>query len=269
MKFKKISTSLAMLIVGSIWTPATAEVITDGSAVIAIDSAALATATTLSVDRFFGGVEAATLTRSQILAAASSPPSSLDLTFGVNVPPIANPTGRQRRATDLDFDFAGFNPLAPLSSWSSSSPSGFGIAGGETVGLDGVIRYSSPLGTLITGDFALGYQSNRAAVYGVPALSGLVLVNLFDFPASSFDVGNAVITVSGHTLSISGDLLISPEFSDGFFGGAVTGVDVGNFHLTATAVPEASSVVMSLLAGATMVVGRLRYSREQSNADVA
>jgi hypothetical protein len=236
-----------------------AEPITSGNAVVTIDPSALLSATSLSVSRFFGGTEAATFTRSQVLSAVNSPPTDDDLPFNVNFAPLSNPTGRQRTASTLDFDFTGFDPLNPFASWSSSSPSGFGIAGGEQVSLDGVIRYGSPLGTLVSGDFALRYQANRAAVFGDPDFSGLVLVNLFDFPASSFDIGNVVATVTGKTLTIDGELLISPEFSNGFFGGTVTGFDVGHFQLTVTAIPEASTLALSattcLLVG---MVGLLR-----------
>jgi hypothetical protein len=198
MKFSRVFFTALLVITGHSYTPARAEVITGGSAKLSIDPTALANATTLSVDRFVGGSEAATFTRTQVLSAPASPPANLDLPFGVNIPPIVNPTGRARRATDLDFDFAGFNPLNPLASWSNSNPAGFGIAGGEQIAIDGVIRYASPLGILVSGDFVLRYQANRASSYGVPAFSGLVLVNLFDFPASSFDIGNAVFGVSGN-----------------------------------------------------------------------
>lgn len=243
---------------------ARAEAIIGGSAVVTIDPSALANATTLSVSRFFGGTEAATDTRSQILSAANSIPTDYNLPFNVNIAPISNPTGRQRTASTLDFDFSGFNPGNSFASWSSSSPSGFGIAGGEQISLDGVIRYTSPLGTLVTGDFALRYQANRAATYGDPDFSGLVLVNLFDFPASSFDIGNAVVSVSGKTLTIDGELLISPEFSNGFFGGTVTGFDVGHFHLTASAVPEVSTLAFG--ATTTLLVGVVGLFRRKRNS---
>jgi hypothetical protein len=260
-KFSRCLFAALLVIAGHSYSSARAEVIIGGSATLSIDPTALANATTLSVDRFFGGVEAATFTRTQVLSSPDSPPASLDLPFSVNIPPIVNPTGRARRATDLDFDFAGFNPLSPLASWSNSNPAGFGIAGGEQIALDGVIRYDSPLGTLVSGDFVLRYQANRATSFGIPAFSGLVLVNLFDFPASSFDIGNAVVSVSGKTLTVDGDLLISPEFSNGFFGGLVTGFDVGNFSLTATAVPEASTMLLCSVAGALALGLRFRRVR--------
>ena len=246
---------------------AQAQLITSGSATLSFDTTALYNDTTLTVNQFLSGLQAQTFTSTQVLSSTAYPSTGLDLNFSINGASVTNPgLPRDPQTTNLDFGFAGYNSSNPLASWSSSSASGFAITGGEQIGLNGIVTYNSPYGALVTGDFALRYEAGRAAEYGQSAFSGLVLVNMYQIPASTFDIGNAQYTVSGDTLTIPGNLLISPEFSNAFFGGTITGDNVGTFSITASAVPEASTMVMSLLAG-TLFVGRLCYSQKRRKVD--
>lgn len=247
--------------------PVQAGLITKGEATMTIDIAAMSTPPgLLAFERFYGalGDEASTLTRNQMVSPGGapfpgSPTSANDLVHPVNGM-VTSPTGggiRYRQSTTLDYDASDV-----LGSWSESTWNVVKILDdGEQIGLDGVLRLNFDPGlgggVFLLGDYALRYAPSRPT----PG-SGLVVVNNFDYPNSPlFDIGNAVISATPNVLSITGDLLLSPEYV--FFFGGVDFADVGDFRMTA-AVPEPSSIVLALtgVAGLVAVMRGRRPGRQ-------
>ena len=62
--------------------------------------------------------------------------------------------------------------------------------------------------------------------------SGWYISNALVAPEIMFDTKNVVVTTTATGLSVSGDLVIAPEFSSFIFGGLDTGLDVGSFSLS-------------------------------------
>jgi hypothetical protein len=164
--------------------------------------------------------------------------------FGETPDPYPGTPGstRTKQITALDFD-----PSDVLGSWSESNDA-FAFVGntlrGEQIAFTSMQRWTGPFpGSLLYGDFALRYVPSRA----VGISSGLVLTSNIDFPNAAFaDIGNATIDVTGNTLTITGDMLIS----GGLFAldpSAAPGTDFGDFSMTAI-IPEPSSVALLTVA---------------------
>lgn len=245
MTTRRLIAGLAILLMLGIAPLASASVIffRGGGATFDMDTVVLTNETSLTIGRYFNSTNS--LFRSQILSESLYPsnfPSGLNLKA-----PIINSTPNSyrgsRQGTDFRFDLAGFDPANPFASWSPSTSSGLAVSGGEQIGLDAVFRYTSPAGALYAGDFALRYDPTRSESFG-SEFSGLVLVSHFDFPVSAFDIGDALVSATSDSLTITGDLLISPEFSERFLGGAASGLDVGQFKLTVW-VPETSPLTLT------------------------
>ncbi len=142
-------------------------------------------------------------------------------------------SSRSRQVTTLIVD-----PDNILDSWSPSNDLAGVFVGnavrGEQIAFTGMQRWGGPFtGVLVYGDFALRYVPGRV---GQPALegtlSGLVLTSNIDFLDTSVaDVANASITSDGHTLSITGDLLISGALNI-LDPAAVVGKKFGTISLT-------------------------------------
>jgi hypothetical protein len=170
-----------------------------------------------------------------------SPTSANNLDFQVNPQSVTSPAGRYRQGTNLNYD-----PSNVLGSWSSSTVSGVSVAGGQQIGLDGVIRTtvdpSLGGGAFLLGDFALRYAT--ALVGGQD--SGLVITSNFSFQNFPlFDIGNVSIVATSTSLTITGDLLLSSTYAAVF--GGTAGSDVGSISLvgyTSTAVPEPGSIAL-------------------------
>jgi hypothetical protein len=130
------------------------------------------------------------------------------------------------------------DPSNILGTWSPSNDLAGVFVGnavrGEQIAFTGMQRWGGPFtGVLVYGDFALRYVPGRA---GQPALdgtlSGLVLTSNIDFLDTSIaDLANASITSDGHTLSITGDLLISGALNV-LDPGAVIGRKFGTISVT-------------------------------------
>lgn len=142
-------------------------------------------------------------------------------------------SSRSRQVTTLVVD-----PSNILGTWSPSNDLAGVFVGntlrGEQIAFTSMQRWGGPFtGVLVYGDFALRYVPGRA---GRPALdgtlSGLVLTSNIDFLDTSVaDLANASITSDGHTLSITGDLLISGALNV-LDPGAVIGTKFGTISVT-------------------------------------
>lgn len=134
-----------------------------------------------------------------------------------------NGDGRARQATTLQIEDLG----SVLGSWTTSNDA-FGFVGNSTVGeqiaFTSMQRWTGPFtGSLVYGDFALRYTGSK-----------LVLASNIDFLNAAYaDIGNPVITVSGNTLSIQGDLLIGGGLSL-LDPSAIPGTDFGDINISAT-----------------------------------
>ncbi|WP_169809654.1 PEP-CTERM sorting domain-containing protein [Terrimicrobium sacchariphilum] len=153
-------------------------------------------------------------------------------------------SGRSLQTTNLEFSTADFSKANFLSDWSASAVySMFYVNNaGEQIGFTNMTRWDpyNSTGSLINGDFALRYVSERA----VDGKSGLVLASYaagFN-PFLFADLANVTITFDSLTsqLNIAGDVLVAEGVSywDGF---ASNGTNIGTFNLAATVVPEPST----------------------------
>ena len=175
--------------------------------------------------------------------------------FGVTPVPYPGTPGSTRSPQKSTLDI---NPSNVLGTWSTSNDA-FAFVGnstlGEQVAFTSMQRYTGPYsGALLFGDFGLRYTGTK-----------LVLTSNIDFLNAAFaDIGSPVISVSGNTLTISGDLLVG--------GGlyvldptAVPGTKFGDFAMTATLVPEPSSIVLAAMAGLGLVgIGWRRRQRHSA-----
>lgn len=157
-------------------------------------------------------------------------------------------SSRSPQLTTLDL-----NPGDVLGSWSASNDAFIFVGNsspGEQIALTSMQRWTGPFaGSLLYGDFALRYVPSRA----VGANSGLVLTSNIDFLGAAYaDLANASVSVSGNTLSITADLLISGGLT-ALDPNAVLGTDFGDFALTATLTPEPSSIAMGMIAGVGLI----------------
>lgn len=171
---------------------------------------------------------------------------------GVTPSPYPGTPGSTRspQKTTLDID-----PNNVLGTWSTSNDA-FAFVGnsalGEQIALTSMQRWTGPFtGSLLYGDFALRYTGSK-----------LVLTSNIDFLSAAFaDIGNPVISVTGNTLKITGDLLIGGGLSV-LDPSAVPGTDFGDFTLTATLVPEPSSLALIGIAiGCAVLFGKGKRQR--------
>lgn len=249
MKFASIALIIAGLAAG---TANAAEVgILNGSATLEFDFPTLFDQSPLdSLDAAFGITE----TRDQLLNLPGNTPGSV-LNWDINPLGTPSPAGRQIQGTTLSID-----PADVLGSWGAASTDvGAFVSGGEQIGFGGMTRFTLDPGTngvLLFGDWGLRYSASRAGSSS-NIRSGLVLTSNIDFPNASFaDIGNATIDVTGNTLTITGDLLLSDALIVLGFPSANLGLDAGNFTLTATLVPAPGAA--GLLVAGGLLAGRRR-----------
>ena len=168
--------------------------------------------------------------------------SQKTVTFLINGATPANITGRPNNAaTTLDY-----NASNPLSSWTPGTDIGAFLSGGEQIGIQSMTRWSTGLGNVLLGDFAIRYAPGRTDANR----SGLVLVSNIDFANAAYaDLANINVVATDGTLDITGDLLYSDGFALLTGDPGDVGVKFGTFQINAiTAVPEPSSVLLTLLA---------------------
>lgn len=230
-------------------TPAWAARITSGTLVMDLDAAAFAALAggsaspgfeLLTLDEHFDQSESDARDRAAILAdEVEATPSSLGLEYGVNGASVVNLSGRSTQPSDFTYDPGAIQNTA---------------LGG--IGLGGVDRWNvNPLaggGKFVIGDLVLAFDPTRSVGGG----SGWYLTNHFDFQIAAYDLSNVVLAYDSGELSLSGDVLISPEFAQSFLIAEDAGADVGNFVFRG--VPELGTA--GLLALALSCLASLRVN---------
>lgn len=239
---------------------ASATALASGNVVFTLDQAAFAANSNITtLAAWFDNSE----TRTQLLTnpAPGDGFTLPNIASAVNVGPLTDPDGpggRTLQTSNLDIDLNNI-----LGTWSAASDFGpfVGDATSEQIGLEGMQRWlGNYTGSLLFGDFAIRYAPGRAGVVrSGNTLSGLVVTSNIDFANAAFlDIANAIISGSGSTLSIAGDLVISDGFK-ALDGSAILGADVGNLNMTATAVPlPAALPLLGSGLASLLVAGRRR-----------
>jgi hypothetical protein len=245
----RISLILIALTFGMLPGSVRAASITSGALTMDFDAAAFASLAggspfpgfeLLVLDEHFDQTEAATRDRDAILAdEVDASPSTTGLVYGVNGTSVTNLAGRSSQPSNFTFD-----------------PSDVLATSVGSIGLGGVDRWRvNPLvggGVFVIGDLSLSYDSSRAS----GTTSGWVLYNHFDLSVPAYDLANVSLVAGIDFLSLSGDVLISPELALLFLNSpADAGRDVGNFNLVGTPEPS-TAVLMSLGLGAMSALGR-------------
>lgn len=109
--------------------------------------------------------------------------------------------------------------------------------------------------TIEVGDFSIGYDATRAT----GSNSGFFVESTVGLAAILFDVETpTALTATADTLSIEANLLVSAEFAGVLGDAGLTGADVGDTLVAATAVPEPGSLSVLSLAALGLVVRRRR-----------
>ena len=239
-------------------TATAAEVgIASGSATMSFDLPAFLGQSPLNTfDAAFGITE----TRTQVLSGLPGNNPSASQTWVTNPVGTPSPTGRTIQGTTLTID-----PSNVLGTWGAvTSDFGAFASGGEQIGFGGMTRWTLDPGipgVLLFGDWALRYSPTRAGTFAgstTNVRSGLVLTSNIDFANATFvDIGNASISVTGNTLSINGDMLLSDGLIALGFPQSNLGVDAGDFNFTATLVPAPGAAAL-LGAGSLLAMRRRR-----------
>ena len=208
-----------------------------GSLSLDLDSS-IFSALLLTTNDHFGATSSNSMTLATI-ADTATPGDTTDvwtgLPFGVNPASISSPSGRTLQGTTLTYDSSNLT----------------GTASGQ-IGLGGFTRFNGAGGLFYIGDYQLLYDETRkTGVY-----SGWYLQNTAGFPANAFDFANVSTNVTGSGFTLSGDLVPNSDSFFSFYG--LTGTDMGNFSLTATAVPETSSTMLGALSLAGFMIRRRR-----------
>ena len=238
-------------------TATAAEVgIASGSATMSFDLPTFLGQSPLNTfDAAFGITE----TRDQLLNLPGNSPSASQI-WVTNPVGTPSPTGRSIQGTTLTID-----PSNVLGTWGAvASDFGAFAIGGEQIGFGGMTRWTLDPGipgVLLFGDWALRYSPARAGTFAGSTTnirSGLVLTSNIDLANATFvDIGNANILVTGNTLSITGDMLLSDGLIALGFAQSNLGLDAGDFNFTATLVPAPGAAVL-LGAGGLLAARRRR-----------
>jgi hypothetical protein len=218
-----------------------------GTATFTFDESLSGAATPLSVlDSVYKGTQS----RTDVINGIGADPfdsvvgSQKTVTFSINGSAPATIAGRPNNGpTTLDYTAGDL-----FNSWSPGADLGAFVIGGEQIGIQSMTRWTGAFGTLIFGDFAIRYAPGRTNA----TRSGLVLTSNIDFADAAYaDLANITTSATGSALTISGDLLYSDGIALLTGDPADVGVKFGTFQINAiTAVPEPSSVLLVVLAGA-------------------
>ncbi|MEM7516817.1 MAG: hypothetical protein AAF368_07820, partial [Planctomycetota bacterium] len=103
---------------------------------------------------------------------------------------------------------------------------------GGSIEHSGLVFFDTAAGQVTVGDFSIGFDANR--VTGVN--SGFFVESTASIEAILFDIGApSSLDAQAETLSIGADLFVSPEFAAFLGNAALTGADVGDALVSATA----------------------------------
>lgn len=161
---------------------------------------------------------------------------------GANIP--ANPDGRQNRPTTFNFD-----PDDLLAT----------AAGG--IGLGGVMRFrvdvNRPNNRILLGDMTLEYRPELEAAS--PGRSGWLLVNHIGFDADAFELFDVATNLTGHNLTVSGNLGYGWGFDHlGSTNARLNDTRIGTFSFQTTVVPlPAAAWLFASGLAALCTVGRV------------
>lgn len=109
--------------------------------------------------------------------------------------------------------------------------------------------------TIEVGDFSIGFDAGRAG----GANSGFFVESTTGIEAILFDVENPTSLDPGDSeLIIEANLLVSAEFADVLGDSGLTGADVGDARVAATAIPEPSGIAMLSMLGLGFTTRRRR-----------
>ena len=229
-----------------------ADSLVSGSATIDYDATAWSTIASgygappvLTLGAFFNQAESNARTQAQLQSDPNpgGPVSYLGQIYAMNGATVANLPTRYTQPTTF-----GYTP-GSLTSHTGS------------IGLGGVARfdvYGGAFGSLLYGDFTLQYDAARSLLGG----SGWYLKGNIPPVGALFDLLNVNVVEGAGSLSISGDLGVTPEIANFLYGTpSDTLKDVGNFTFTATTVPEPTA--FSLL-GLGLLLPLLRRRQAQS-----
>jgi len=257
--FWGLGIGIILFIITGFTTSTLASTIQGGQFTINFDRNALAGAFTHNndasrpsfyVEEHFGPAESAIRTGAQLLTDHIVPGTgeipATGLLFGVNGSSVTNLSGRNHQPTNFSFDPADIS----------------GTASGS-IGLEGAIRYRlnvpftvSPSGEeegnrVVSGDYTLEYDANRVSSMH----SGWHLTNFYSFSSDTFDLDNVLVNLTGHSLSLSGDITLASGF--GHLGGQPGSV-VGDFSFQTTVVPIPAAIWLfgAGLAGLRIFRGR-------------
>lgn len=175
-----------------------------------------------------------TVAQMQNLATPGNILAETGLPFVVNTGVIGSPAGRFIQSTTMTYDPANLT----------------GTVTGQA-GFAGVTRWNYIFGGgFLLGDYTLEYSGSRA----VAPNSGWYLENHYGgIEIPTWDLANVTAVINGDNFSLSGDMLISPEFALGF--GLTAGEDRGNFSFAS--VPEPSVALLGL-SGLALALHRRR-----------
>jgi hypothetical protein len=143
--------------------------------------------------------------------------------------------------------------------FSFSDEGGFTLVGGS-IEHTGSITFND---AITVGDFSIGFDASRVS----DAATGFFVQDTLDTGAILFDVASIVPTFDGEALTIAGGLLVSPEFAGVLGNPDLTGALVGQAQTNAetepASVPEPTSGLMLLVAGAAIAAGRRQLTAKQ------
>ena len=253
MKTKHILATIAAVL--GITTTSHALTLAGGSATIDYDKAAWdvlaagfgAGPNVLTLDEFFDLPAVNARTSSQILNdEVQLFPSYTGQVYPMNGTSVSNLAGRTNQPTTFEFT------AGNLTSHTGS------------IGLGGISQFEvTPLlggGHLVFGDFTLLFDNARTT----SGRSGWYLKGNITPAGAAFDLFNANVLETPTSITISGDLGVTPEVAVQLFAtSADIGRDVGNFSFTASVVPEPSSAMLLLGAIATMCGVRRRGAAQR------
>ncbi|MEM9413270.1 MAG: hypothetical protein AAGA30_19325, partial [Planctomycetota bacterium] len=146
----------------------------------------------------------------------------------------------------------------------ASLPTTFSYTPGSLAPFFGAIEHTGSVffnnDTVEVGNFTIGFDANRVS----GNTSGFFVESTTGINAVLFDVGTpSLLDASANSLGIQADLLVSNEFSDflntnGLASSDLTGADVGNASVKASAIPEPCGTFIIVCVGGLAAVRRKR-----------